>query len=273
MNELGLTIPSIIMLALVDSVNPCAIAVLGLLIIAYMTHNPHEKKKALFAGAMFVLAVYIVYLVYGLLIVHFLGSLMDAFQGTELLIYGIFSLLAIALGVYNIKDFVWYQPGGLLREMPMKWRPKMQKILAGIESPAGGFVLGIFVTLFLLPCTIGPLLMAGTLLAKFGTLAALPWLLLYNAIFVLPMIIMIIGIYVGLTMVENVTEWKDRNIKYLHLVAGIIMAGIGLYLAWEAENAFHIMLGPIDINFFTIGIIEIPILLAVILLRRRTKKE
>ena len=83
MNGLGLTIPSIIMLALVDSINPCAIAVLGLLIIAYMTHNPHEKKKALLAGAMFVLAVYIVYLIYGLIIVQFLGSLMETFQGTE----------------------------------------------------------------------------------------------------------------------------------------------------------------------------------------------
>ncbi|GAG16160.1 unnamed protein product, partial [marine sediment metagenome] len=188
MNGLSLTIPGIVMLALVDSINPCAIAVLSLLIIAYMTHNPHEKKKALLAGFFFIAAVYIIYLIYGLVIVQFLGSIMEIFEGIELLVYGIFSLFAIALGVYNIKDFFWYKPGGLLREMPMKWRPKMQKILAGIESPAGGFVLGIFVTLFLLPCTIGPLLMAGTLLAKFGALGALPWLLLYNAIFVLPML-------------------------------------------------------------------------------------
>ncbi len=269
----GLTIPAIVSLALVDSVNPCAIAVLSLLIIAYMTHNPHEKKKALLAGFFFIAAVYIVYLVYALVLVETIGACMEAIAGSELFIYGGFSLIAIALGVFNIKDFFWYKPGGLLREMPMKWRPAVQKLLSGIESPKGGFILGIFVTIFLLPCTIGPLVMACTLLAKYGTLAALPWLLLYNLIFVLPMLVIVIAIYIGLTMVENITEWKDKNIKYLHLVAGIIMAAIGLYLAWDAENAFHIMLGPIGLNFFTIGIIEIPVLLAIILFRQRSKKE
>jgi len=265
----GLTIPAIISLALIDAINPCAIAVLGLLIIAYMTHNPKEKKRALLAGLLFIAAVYLLYLVYGVLIVHVLGFGMGIFEGSELLIYGLFSLLAIALGVFNIKDFFWYRPGGLLREMPMKWRPHVQKILNGIETPKGGFFLGIFVTLFLLPCTIGPLLMAATMLAKYGVFAAVPWLILYNAIFVIPMVAIVLGIYAGLTMVENVTQWKDRNIKYLHLVAGAIMAAIGLYLAWEAENAFHFLLGPLDLNFFTIGIAEIPILLAVIWFRHK----
>lgn len=264
-----LTIPAIVSLALVDAINPCAIAVLAFLIIAYMTRNPNEKNKALLAGGFFIAAVYIIYLLYGLVIVHVLGGLMEQIAGIELYIYGLFSLLAIALGIYNVKDYFWHTPGGLLREMPMSWRPKMQKLLAGIESPAGGFILGAFVTLFLLPCTIGPLLMAGTLLAKFGAIGALPWLLLYNAIFVLPMIIIVIAIYAGLTMIESVEEWKDQNIKYLHLVAGLIMTAIGLFLAWEAENVFTIPLGIINLNFFTLGIIEIPILAAIILLRKR----
>jgi len=268
-----LTISAIVSLALVDSVNPCAIAVLSLLIIAYMTHNPKEKKKALLAGFFFIAAVYLVYLVYALVLVETIGACMEAIAGSELFIYGGFSLIAIALGVFNVKDFFWYKPGGLLREMPMKWRPAVKKLLSGIESPKGGFVLGLFVTVFLLPCTIGPLVMACTLLAKYGTIAAVPWLLLYNFIFVLPMLAIVIAIYIGLTVVGNVTEWKDRNIKYLHLIAGAIMAIIGLYLAWGAENAFHIALGPIDLNFFTIGIIEIPILFAIIMLRHKAKKE
>ncbi len=264
-----LTIPAIISLALVDSINPCAIAVLSLLIIAYMTHNPKEKRQALLAGLFFIAAVYVLYFIYAVLLVHLLGFSMGLFAGSELYVYGVFSLVAIALGVYNVKDFFRYKPGGLLREMPMKWRPRVQKILAGIESPKGGFILGIFVTLFLLPCTIGPLVMACTLLAKYGVVAAVPWLLLYNAIFVLPMVAIVIAIYVGLTMVENVTEWKDKNIKYLHLIAGLIMTAIGLYLAWETEGITILALPYFNLNFFTLGIIEIPVLLAIILLRHR----
>jgi len=264
-----LTIPFIVSLALVDSVNPCAIAVLSLLIIAYMTRNPNDRKKALAAGFMFILAVYVVYLVYALVLVQAFGAFLEQLGGAELLIYGVFSLFAIGLGVYNVKDFFWYSPGGLMREMPMSWRPKLQKILAGIESPKGGFILGIFVTLFLLPCTIGPLIMACALLANLGVVAALPWLLLYNAIFVLPMVGIVIAIYVGLTMVENVVEWKDQNIKYLHLISGAIMAGIGLYLAWEASNAPLIEVAGFGIDFLGVGIIEIFALLALIFLRHR----
>lgn len=271
MSGLELTIPAIVSLALVDSINPCAIAVLAFLIIAYMTHNPNEKRKALLAGAMFIAAVYIVYLIYALALVEIMSVCMEAISGSEIFIYGFFSLFAVALGVYNIKDYAWYQPGGFLREMPMKWRPRMQKILAGIESPKGGFILGVFVTIFLLPCTIGPLIMACTILAKEGLVAAVPWLLLYNAIFVLPMIAIVAAIYVGMTMVENVVEWKDSNIKYLHLIAGLIMLAIGLYLAWSAEAAFSIPLGVFSLNFFTIGIIEVPALFALILLGKRKK--
>lgn len=268
-----LTIPAIISLALIDSINPCAIAVLSLLIIAYMTRNPKEKKRALFAGFLFIAAVYVLYFIYAVFLVHMLGIGMGLFEGAELYVYGAFSLFAIALGIHNIKDFFWYHPGGMLREMPMKWRPKVKKILEGIESPKGGFILGVFVTLFLLPCTIGPLVMACTLLAKYGVIVAIPWLLLYNAIFVLPMVAIVIAIYIGLTMVENVVEWKDKNIKYLHLIAGLIMTVIGLYLAWEAENVFTLLLLNFKINFFTIGIIEIPVLLGIILLRNMKKKS
>ena len=264
-----LTVPFLISLALVDSINPCAIAVLSLLMIAYMARNPNEKRKALLAGFLFIAAVYIVYFIYAVVLVQTFGVFLDQLAGSELIIYGLFSLFANALGVYNVKDFFWYQPGGLLREMPMSWRPRMQKILAGIESPKGGFLLGIFVTLFLLPCTIGPLIMACALLAKLGTIAAIPWLLLYNFVFVLPMVIIVIAIYVGLTMVENVVEWKDQNIKYLHLIAGLIMAGIGLYLAWEASGSFSIGLPFFTLNFLTIGIIEVVVLALVIFLRKR----
>ena len=264
-----LTIPAIIFLALIDSINPCAIAVLSLLIIAYMTHNPKEKNKALLAGIFFIAAVYTLYFFYAVVMVAILGLGMDLFAGSELYVYGLFSLFAIALGVFNIKDFFWYRPGGLLREMPMKWRPKLKKVLEGIETPKGGFLLGLFVTLFLLPCTIGPLITACAILARYGVLASIPWLLLYNAIFVLPMVAIVIAIYVGLVMVGNITKWKNQNIKYLHLLAGSVMTGIGLYLAWEAENAFVISLPFIKLNFFTLGIIEIPILFAIIFLRHR----
>ena len=264
-----LTIPAIVSLAAVDAINPCALAVLTLMLIAFLTHNPKEKIKALLAGLSFTLAVYIIYLLYAIILIYVLHASTEIFGGIEGWVYGGFSLFAIALGCFNIKDFIWYKPGGLLREMPMSWRPKVKKILSGVASVKGAFGVGVFVTLFLLPCTMGPLVTACVLLMKLGVLNALPWLLLYNMIFVSPMLAITFGIYGGLLLVENVSEWKEKNIKYLHLIAGLIMVGIGIYLAWEAENIFSIPLGIFELNFLNLGIIEIPLLFLIIYLLSR----
>jgi hypothetical protein len=34
--------------------------------------------------------------------------------------------------------------------------------------------------------------------------------------------------YFGLSSVEKTTEWKERNIRKLHLVAGLIMLALGI---------------------------------------------
>ncbi len=268
-----LTVPAIVSLAMVDAVNPCAIAVLTLMLIAFLTHNPKERKRALLAGLSFTFAVYMLYLFYAIVIIGVLKTSTEMFGPIEGWIYGGFSLFAIALGCLNVKDFIWYKPGGFMTEMPMKWRPKMKKIMSGVTSVKGAFFVGLFVTLFLLPCTAGPLVTACVLLMRYGIAGALPWLLLYNIIFVLPMLGITFALYAGLLLIENVSEWRDRNIKYLHVVAGTIMLLIGLYLAWESENIFSLFLGPFELNFLRIGLIEVPVLfLLFYALERRQKK-
>ena len=261
-----LTIPAIVSLAAVDAVNPCALAVLTLMLIAFMTHSPKQKRKALFAGFCFTSAVYIIYLFYAIVLIYVFHMSTEIFGRIEGWIYGGFSLVAILLGCLNIKDYFWYKPGGFLREMPMKWRPKVKKILSGVATLKGAFLVGVFVTVFLLPCTMGPLVTACVLLIKLGIVRAFPWLLLYNLIFVSPMIAISCGIYLGLLAVERVSEWKERNIKYLHLFAGLVMTLIGIYLAWEAENVFQISLSFFSLTFFTLGLIEIPMIFIVLYL-------
>ena len=68
----GLTLTKIISLAVVDAVNPCAIAVLALMLIAIITYNPRDRKNVLLAGFAFVLSVFVMYFFYGLIIIKFL---------------------------------------------------------------------------------------------------------------------------------------------------------------------------------------------------------
>ncbi len=228
-----LTVAKVVGLAAVDAVNPCALAVLTLMLIAILTYNPTDKRKVLLAGLAFTVAVYVMYMFYGLVIIRFF-QIIQVLTSIRLTLYKILGGLAVILGILNIKDYLWYKPGGLGTEMPLSLRPTVKKIISGVTSPSGAFVVGLFVTVFLLPCTMGPYVIAGGLLSAFELLKTIPWLLLYNAIFVLPMVAITIIVYLGMVQVEDVGEWKDKNIRKLHLIAGIIMLfiGIGMVLGW-----------------------------------------
>jgi len=222
-----LTLPKILSLSAVDAVNPCALAVLVLMLTVILAYNPENKRKVLLAGLVFTASIFIMYFLYGLLIVRFF-QIIQALTLTRLWLYKILGGVAIILGFFNIMDFIKYKPGRIGTEIPLFLRPKVKKIISQVTSPKGAFGVGMFVTLFLLPCTIGPYIICGGILCSFGLLEVFPWLLLYNLIFILPMLIIVGLIYWGLKRVEDVSGWKDKNIRYLHLIAGIIMAGLGI---------------------------------------------
>ena len=231
--ETKLTIAKLISLAVVDAINPCALAVLTLMLVAILTYNPRKKINVLLAGLAFTASVFIMYLLYGLLIIKFF-QLVQILTAVRLWLYNILGFAAVVLGILNIKDYIKYRPGGPCTEMPLFMRPKIKRIIEGITSPKGAFFVGIFVTVFLLPCTIGPYIIAGGILSAMDLIKTLPPLLLYNLIFVAPMIIITTIVYLGISKVEDVSGWKEKNIRTLHLIAGMIMFALGLamLLGW-----------------------------------------
>jgi cytochrome c biogenesis protein CcdA len=221
-------------LALADSVNPCAIAVLTMVLISILIKNPEDRKKVLYAGFAFISAVYLGYLFYGTIIIYFFNSFAELIRENSGIVYNGLAIFAMLLGALNIKDYFSYQPGGIATEMPMFIRPYAKLIIKKITSTRGAFFIGFLVTIFLLPCTIGPYIIASGLLADLGILGAIPWLLYYNLLFIIPMLAIIALIYYGFTKVEDVSGWKERNIKRLHLIAGILLfaVGLSLFMGW-----------------------------------------
>lgn len=233
MSEL-LNLGKITLLALADSVNPCAMAVLIMVLMAILMKNAEKKKKVLFGGLAFTLSIYIGYLFYGLIIIQFFKGFAELMRENSKIIYQGLAVLSMVIGALNVKEFFFYKKGGFATEMPIWMRPKVKKIIEKITSPLGAFIIGFIVTLFLLPCTMGPYIVASGLLSEIGTLKAIPWLFYYNLLFVLPMIIITLLIYFGLTKVENVSNWKEKNIKVLHLIAGLslFLVGLALIAGW-----------------------------------------
>ncbi len=231
---MAIPVVTIIGYAIADAVNPCALAVLTMILIAILTTNPENRRRVLYGGLAFTTAIYAMYFFYGLIIIQFFRAVTDVLASASLYIYGILGIIAIVLGILNIRDYLNYKPGSAGTEMPMSLRPKVKKLINTAASTKGAFIIGLFVTLFLLPCTIGPYILTGGILAQITLLETIPWLILYNFVFVLPMLAITAAIYIGYTTVEATGEWKEMNIKKLHLVAGIVMLILGMFVLYSA---------------------------------------
>lgn len=224
-----LTLPTLVALAAADAVNPCELAVLTLALIAILTRYPRDRKKVLQAGFAFTIAIFLMYLFYGLVLIHVFKGL-SAIEGIKIWLYRVLGIIGVILGALNIKDFFSYGALGMVMEVPRKWRPTMKNLIAKITSAKGAFVTGLIVALFLTPCTIGPYIICCGLLEPLTIIETVPWLLLYNIIFVLPMIAITLIIYFGFTTIDVVYGWREKNLRLLHLIAGIILVLIGFAL-------------------------------------------
>jgi len=217
-----LTIPVLIGAALVDAINPCAFAVLLLLMTTILVSD--NRKKALFSGIAFSSSIFISYFLMGIGLYSVIASI-----ETTRVFMKIIAVAAIVLGVFNLKDFLWYGKGFLM-EVPLRWRPKMKKLISSVTSPLGAFFIGFVVSLFLLPCTSGPyIVIIGMLGHKATYLRAVYLLVLYNLIFITPMIMITLFAYWGMD-IKKAEEKRSKNLRVLHLIAGLIMLGMGIYL-------------------------------------------
>lgn len=223
----SLDIPLITGAAIVDSINPCAIAVLLILLAGLLSIG--DKRKALISGLTFISALYLTYLAIGL-------GLWGIIQvsGLAQIFHRVIGALAIVIGLANIKDYFWYGGLGFVTEIPRTWRPKMKKLLRGVVSPIGAFMIGLVVTLFELPCTGGPyLFVLGLLSQGYSWFQVTTVLLYYNLVFILPLLAITGFMYFGYTSIDKVTKWKDQNFKRLHLIAGLIMLILGLWVVFN----------------------------------------
>lgn len=217
--------PLLVSAALADALNPCALAVLILLLATVMAAK--GKKRALLSGLAFSFAIFSSYFMMGL-------GLYKAITLFSLPHY--FSLavaiLAIIIGLANLKDVFWYGKVFIM-EVPINWRPKMQEILKKVTGPAGALGAGYLVSLFLVPCASGPyIVLLGKLAEKVDIAKTIPLLIVYNLIFVSPMLIITLAMYFGSTRMGKIEEWRKNNLRTLHAITAGLMLFIGGYLLY-----------------------------------------
>jgi len=218
----------VIITALIDSINPCAIGVLVLL-IATLLELSEDKSKMLKIGLIYISVVFLTYLAAGYGLLFFIQKL-----NISNILGWVVGIFVIILGLIEMKDFYWYGKGISL-QIPRKRAKQVQEMINKVSIP-GSIILGMFVAAVELPCTGGPYLAITTILAKIGFSAQVFWLLfLYNFIFVLPLIIILGMVYLGVST-EKIKEWKDEKKKWMRLWMGIVMIALGILLILWANG-------------------------------------
>ncbi len=210
-------IATITALALADSVNPCTIAVMALLISAVLVTK--GRRDAVISGLLFTATVYVMYLLYGLGILSIIYV-----AGWQQVLRFVLKALLIIMAAAEIYAYVNYSPGFRSLEMPKPLRPIAKRAISAVDSPVMAVPVAALCSLLLLPCSSGPYVSALLFLAN-TKLEKLIYLLYYNAIFVLPMLGITALVGLG-TKPETVMRWRNRHIRTLHLVAGILLLAV-----------------------------------------------
>ncbi len=219
----NLTIPAVVVAAAADSVNPCTFAVLVLLLGTLLVAQRKGKKTlVLRAGFAFTIAVFVSYFLMGI-------GIFSAIQaaGIQRPFIMAVSSLAILLGLWNMKDYFAYGKWFTI-EVPQRWRPTVKRLTSSVVSVPGAFFVGILDSLFLLPCSSGPYIAILALLSKTTTRGeGILYLLLYNLIFVLPLVAITLAVHFGFTTTARAERWRSARLGKLHFVSGIIMFLLG----------------------------------------------
>jgi len=217
----ALTPTVVIGAALIDSITPCAFSVLIFLLISVIPIR--DKKRILAVGGCYIAAVFCLYLLSGL----GLFSLVRLTGVSTILAY-LGAVVAIILGLVSVIDVVRHKDEFLLA-IPASRKEQIDRYILRATLPSA-VVLGLLVGVFELPCTGGIYLaILGLVSSHYTLVGGLPYLILYNLIFVLPLVVILLLVAFGLDP-GQADAWRVRHRRVLRLIVGIAMILLGVFI-------------------------------------------
>ncbi|MBI5266004.1 MAG: GAP family protein [candidate division Zixibacteria bacterium] len=239
----GLSLPIIVGLALVDSINPCVIGVL--LVMLTVLLKTGDRRKILANGISYTVGVYVTYLIGGLTLLTLFNAVRSVIFISQILYFVIGTFVIIA-GLLEVKDYFWYGRWFSL-SIPKRF---VAYVEGGVEKThtslyAAAF-FGAIVTLIELPCTGAPYLAILALMSQGGMnfISGLPLLLLYNLVFVVPLLAIIAMVYYGFG-IKMFEGWKQEHRGLMRLCIGLALLAVGI---WIITSVAEYLLWPLIIG-------------------------
>jgi cytochrome c biogenesis protein CcdA len=229
------TITVVLGSAAIDSINPCAIGVLILMVSVIMGTGKNSTKRLLTLGGAYIFSIFVTYLIAGLGLVYFFSAIPIVIAEYLSLAVGVLVILA---GVLEIKDYFWYGQGFSL-QIPPKAAAKIKEMSNSNTTTVSGIMaLGAFVAAVELPCTGAPYLAIITILRVDWGLIPFFLMVLYNLVFVLPLIVILIMVAGGAKL-SSVKKWKEESKGAMRLFIGLLLVALGWLLILIANGTIN----------------------------------
>ena len=221
-------LPAVVVTGLLDSVNPCAFAVI-LLLLAVLFTIRQSRRRILHLGLIYIGMIFLVYFAIGLGILRAVRLSEDPH-----FVARAGSWILIALGAINLAEY-FFPRFPIKLHMPTAAGVKTNEWLkqATIPTTVG---MGFLVGLCTFPCSGGVYVSIITLLNAKTTLAwGMSYLALYNLLFVLPLIVILLAAG-NRAVAKRWARWERENSLRIRLWYGFAMVALGAtMLIWVIE--------------------------------------
>ncbi len=233
----GVTLFAIITGGLLDGINPCAFATL-IFFIAYLERVKQKKKTLLYIGLAFSLAVFIGYIFVGLGILEFYYQAEESVLISDI-IYLVAGALALFLGIFNVYDYIRVKKDEKpILQLPRFLKSKRGRIIRVLTRDQGipilvilAFLVGLGIALLEFVCT-GQVLIPVLAVIKTASperFTAYLYLILYNIMFIVPLLLILGFFYVGYES-ETFGEILSRRQGLIKIFTALFLFAVGIYM-------------------------------------------
>ncbi len=227
---------------LLDGINPCAFSTI-IFFLSFLSLTGFSRREIILVGVSFTLAVFLTYLGLGI----------GAFAGLQRLrLFTVFSKyfdmavagLAIGLGIGSLYDYCLFkktgQAKGMLLQLPSSIKNTIHKSMRSVKDKGSrrlirllmiAFSVGVLVSLLESMCTGQVYLPTLTFILKMKVMwwRALSFLLLYNLMFIVPLVVVFLGALAGVSsawwarvLQQNLGKVKIATALFFFSIAAFI---------------------------------------------------
>ncbi|MGA2775667.1 MAG: hypothetical protein ABSE81_06375 [Candidatus Omnitrophota bacterium] len=238
--------------ALIDGINPCAFTVI-VFFMSFLAFQGYRRRVLIIVGLTFIFAVFLTYLLLRIGIFQFIYRLEGFFLLSRIVNLGI-GVFSIILGFFAVYDFYKFKKTGrsegLALQLPQAVKNQIHSIISshyrrstaekeeGKHENVSSLIVSLFITGFLVSlleavCTGQTYLPTIVFILKaYRSFKALAYLLIYNLLFIMPLVIIFLCAVLGATSVDCSAFMKKR-LALIKILMAILFFSLGAFLIWR----------------------------------------